>query len=261
MALRTEDASSSATSEKRLSVRALARIFSFSAPLVCGCAYDTVDLSARYADVVVSAPSATGEGFGDAHRAVNGVRGGGTSEGSLDVYSLDGGERTQLVLGWRGALVMDGPGTDFVVFENAFQTAGGATHFMDPVIVSVSHDGETFVDMPHAYRAPDPRRYSADPTHWEGFAGRTPVLFHEEENVVDPFDPELAGGDAFDLAALPDSDEGDRIREEGIRFVRLVSAATVINPETGEHYPSDPVANGADIDGVYARWLAPANSR
>lgn len=240
---------------------ALARVLSFIVLLASGCAYDTVDLSTRYADIVIEAPGATGEGFGDAHRAVNGVRGGGTSEGSLDVYSLDGGERTHLVLGWRGALVMDGPGIDFVVFENAFQTAGGSSHFMDPVIVSVSHDGETFVDMPHSYRAPDARRYSGDPAHWEGFAGRTPVLFHEEENAVDPFDSELAGGDAFDLAALPDSDEGRLIREAGVRFVRLVSAASVINPETGEHYPSDPVANGADIDGVYARWLAPADSR
>jgi hypothetical protein len=215
------------------------------------------DLSPRYADVVIEAPGATGEGFGDPSRAINGVRGSGLNEGSFDVYSLDGAERTHLVLAWRDARIMDGPGADFVVFENAFQTASGTSNFMDPVVVSVSHDGETFVDMPHSYDAPDPSRYSSDPDDWQGFAGRTPVLFHEEDNVVDPFDPVLAGGDAFDLASLPESEEGRRIREEGARFVRLVSASRTTNPETGEHYPRDLVSNGADIDGVYGRWFEP----
>ncbi len=223
--------------------------------LACGCSYETLDLSARHADVVAMAPGATGEGFGDSNRAVNGVRGGGRNEGSFDVYSLDSTERTHLVLAWHGALLRDGPGIDFVVFENAFEIADSGQNFMDPIVVSVSHDGVTFVDMPHAYLAPDLSRYSSDPAHWQGFAGRTPVLLHEEENPVDPFDPDAAGGDGFDLASLPESEEGQRIRRDGVRFVRLTSAAIVINPETGEHYPRDPVANGADIDGVYARWL------
>lgn len=203
---------------------------------------------------VVDAPGATGEGFGDPTRAVNGVRGGGPTQGSLDVYSLDYAERTHLVLGFGGGAVTDGPGADLVVFENAFRAEGGG-HFMDPVIVSVSRDGETWVDLPHEYAAEDPTRYSVDPEDWIGFAGVTPALLHVEEHPVDPFDPVAAGGDPFDLAALGDEGEGAAIRREGARYVRLESAANRVNPATGERYPRDFVSNGADIDGVYARYV------
>lgn len=218
-----------------------------------------LDPTPRLADLVVDAPGATGEGFGDPGRAVNGVRGGGPTTGSLDVYSLDYAARPHLVLAWEGRVVRDGPGPDLVVFENAFRTTGTSAYFMDPAIVAVSCDGATWIDLPHAYVAADPSRYSSSPDDWEGFAGITPVLLHAETNDVDPFDPIAAGGDAFDLATLPAGDpEADAIRAEGARFVRITSAAIVTNPETGMPYPRDPVGSGADIDGVYARWLEPA---
>nr|MDQ3035769.1 LIC_13355 family lipoprotein [Myxococcota bacterium] len=191
----------------------------------------------------------------DPSRATNGVRGGGPTQGSLDVYSLDYGERSELVLGWHGAVVTDGPGADLVVFENAFRYEGG--HFMDPVIVSVSRDGETWVDLSHEYAAGDPTRYSPDPDDWIGFAGLTPVLLHADTNPVDPFDPIAAGGDAFDLAELPDEGEAGVIRRDGARYVRLESAAARVNPATGARYPRDPTSAGADIDGVFARYLVP----
>lgn len=216
------------------------------------------DPSPMLADTIVDAPGASGESTGDPERAVNGVRGAGPNQGSLDVYSLDYAERPHLVLGWRDLVMRDGPGADFVVFENPFRTADASAYFMDPLVVSVSRDGTTFVDLPHAYVAADPTRYSTSPEDWEGFAGLTPVLLHEEDNAIDPFDPIAAGGDAFDLATLPeDGGEGDAIRREGARYVRLTSAATLENPETGAPYPRDPVGTGADIDGVYARWLEP----
>ena len=37
----------------------------------------------------------------------------------------------------------------------------------------------------------------------------------------------------------------------------LVTAPTVTNPDTGEPFRRDGFSNGADIDGVYARWLVP----
>ncbi|GAB4198487.1 MAG: LIC_13355 family lipoprotein [Sandaracinaceae bacterium] len=207
------------------------------------------------ADEIVDAPGATGEGFGDATRTVNGVRGGGASQGSLDVYSLDYAERTYLVLGFHGGVITDGPGADLVVFENPFRYAAGTGNFMDPVIVSVSRDSETWVDLPHDYVAADPTRYSIDPDDWVGFAGVTPVLLHAEDHAVDPFDRVAAGGDHFDLGDLDDSGEAGAIRREGARYVRLESAATRVDPDTGERYPRDPTSNGADIDGVYARYV------
>src|SRR5689334_10454268 len=76
---------------------------------------------------VVDAPGATGTGFGDPSHATNGVRGGGRTMGSLDVYSipLDG----YLVLGFGGP-IEDGPGDDLAVFENAFEYSDGRT-FID----------------------------------------------------------------------------------------------------------------------------------
>jgi hypothetical protein len=221
-----------------------------------GCGAEGLDATPVLATTVVDAPGATGEGFGDPARATNGVRGAGPNAGSLDVYSLNYTSRPYLVLSWGGHTVRNGPGADFVVFENAFRVSGSAAYFMDPVIVSVSRDGEHWVDLPHAYLAPDRTRYSRDPEHWQGFAGRTPVLLHEESHPVDPFDPIAAGGDAFDLDLLGNGeDEAGAVRREGFRFVRLTSAAIVIDPKTGAPYPRDPLSDGADIDGVYARWV------
>jgi hypothetical protein len=80
------------------------------------------------------------------------------------------------------------------------------------------------------------------------------VRYHVESNPVDPFDPEQAGGDAFDLDDLPEDDPASRdIRENGFRYLKLVSAPSLINPDTGAPYVRDPASNGADIDGVIAR--------
>jgi hypothetical protein len=204
---------------------------------------------------IVAAPGATGEGTGDPARATNGVRGAGDSMGSTDVYSLDYADRTSLTLGLGGRTAHDGPGAELVVFENAFGNAGSERRFMDLVVVSVSLDGATFVDFPHDYVADDETTYSSRPEDWPGFAGRTPVLLHAESHAVDPFDGELAGGDAFDLADLAGDGEAARIRDEGFRFVGLRPAALDVNPDTGVPFPREPVSNGPDIDGVYVRGL------
>jgi hypothetical protein len=163
----------------------------------------------------------------------------------MDTYSLglDEGVNDTLVLAWSGRRVVDGPGVDLVVFENPFELSGPSSVFMDLVIVEASNDGVAWTAWPHEYLAADLGAYSTDPADWEGFAGRTPVLLHAEDNPVDPFDPDLAGGDGFDLADLPD----ESLRTEGIRFVRFRAAGT--------EYPTEPVSNGPDIDGVYAARL------
>jgi hypothetical protein len=210
---------------------------------------------------IAEAPSASETSpFGDPIRAINGVRGGGPSQGSLDVFSLDLDSGSHMVLGFEGRTVTDGPGIDFVVFENAFRSASGSSQFMDPIIVSVSRDGAHWVALPHDYVAPDETAYSRDPDHWIGFAGVSAVLLHAESNPVDPFDPIAAGGDAFDLADLADlaasgDPEAEAILEDGFLWIRLDAAGARTNPDTGAPYPREPVSNGPDIDGVYARWI------
>lgn len=212
------------------------------------------------ADVVVEAPGADSSRFGDPTRAVNGVRGAGMGAGSFDVYALNYTTRPYLVVGFGGYAVTDGVGADFVVFENGFLAASSETYFfMDPITVEVSSDGASWLAMPFDYVADDERVYVPNPEAWEGFAGTLPVLFHEETNAVDPFGP-MAGGNAFDLAELGESDDAMRMRREGVRYVRLRSAGAVVNPDTGEVFPHDAVSDGADIDGVIGRYLTPATA-
>ncbi len=209
------------------------------------------------AGTVVEAPGDTGEGVQDANRAVNGVRGGGPSAGSADVFSLGfaEGEDNFLVVSWGGAWVRNGEGVDFVVFENPFEIGGGRV-FMDLAVVFLSTDGTTWVPFPHDYIADDESVYAADPAAWPGFAGRYPVSYHAESNSVDPFDHAAAGGDPFDLDDLSADDAASQdIRENGFRYLKLVTAPSLINPDTGAPYVRDPSSNGADIDGVIARYV------
>ena len=204
---------------------------------------------------VVAAPGATGEGPRDADRAVNGVRGAGRWAGNTDdVFSLglEVGVDDTIVVGFAGdAAAIDVDGPDLAIFENPFEVEAGG-FFLDPVVVEVSADCEAWVAFPHAYDAPDPTVYEADPTLWIGFAGLGPVLLHEEDNPVDPLS-EDAGGDRFDLADLDPTDRvAIGVLAEGARCVRLQSAAVVVDQATGATFPHDPISNGADIDGVYA---------
>lgn len=207
-------------------------------------------------DRVVEAPP-TVNPSDEAERAVNGVRGAGQRAGSFDVYSL-GFDRPFVTLGLSSERVLvDGPGDDFVVFENPFKVSP-TYFFMDPLIVSVSHDGLSFVDFPHRYLFEVPTRYSADPQFWQGFAGLVPVTFNQADegiHLLDAFGA-AAGGDRFDLASLPAENlVAQQVWQQGVRFVRLTWAHTVTNPQTGSPYPADSASNGSDIDGVVGRYV------
>jgi hypothetical protein len=116
-------------------------------------------------------------------------RGGGLSAGGLDVVSL--GEGGEVVLAFDAAIV-DGPGPDFLVFENAFAVDGDpAAPFAELGVVAVSEDGKTWHDFP----------CTAAEYPYGDCAGWRPVLA-TETGGEDPTDPEEAGGDAFDLATL-----------------------------------------------------------
>ena len=225
-----------------------------------GCSADCrVERDPGPAGGVVEAPGDTGAGFADSALATNGVRGAGGESGGTDVFSLGYAEDIDnfLILGWPGAVVLNGPGTDFVIFENPFFTDTEGLHgFIDPAVVFLSQDRETWVPFPHDYLALDETQYSSALADWVGFAGIQPVLLHEEDNPVDPFEAQLAGGDAFDLDALPDDGgEAEAIKVYGFSYLKIVTGPTVINPDTGDFFVHDPTSNGADIDGVYGRYL------
>jgi hypothetical protein len=260
----------------------LVRALALAAPLAAGCVQDSratdgpdptqgADLDAarqvvpadapaenvRLADTVVDAPGATGSGFLDSTRAINGVRGAGNRSGSLDVFSLGyiPGGNDHITLAWSHGRLQNGPGPDLVVFENPFLINGGGV-FMDLIIVEVSLDGVEFRALAHDYTATDPTVYHNNPALWSGFAGKTPVLLNVATNPVAPFNAAAAGGDQFDLDTVEGSDAvAQSIRTNGARFVRLTSAPARINPDTGAAYVHDGASNGADIDGIYGRYL------
>lgn len=151
--------------------------------------------SGRYAVEVVEHSFGSGQRFGQAafpEPVLGPPSGGGCCQGSLDVTSL--GEGGFVTLAFGDTTIVDGPGPDFIVFENAFFAVEGEPEsvFAELGVVSVSEDGEHFVAF----------ECQARKFPFEGCAGWRPVFANPSENDIDPLDPEVAGGDAFDLAEL-----------------------------------------------------------
>jgi hypothetical protein len=146
---------------------------------------------------VVSVESVTygpGAGFGqdEMPQVVFGPpEGGGALQGSLDVVSLgDGGTIT---LGFGAQTIVDGEGPDFIVFENVFFQGGDEdSPFFELATVEVSSDGVSWVAFP----------CTALEVPFGSCAGWNPIYAGSAEPSIDPADPDVAGGDAFDLAAL-----------------------------------------------------------
>ncbi|WP_225409987.1 cell surface protein [Stigmatella hybrida] len=141
-----------------------------------------------FADRVVSFQPGASAGFGqDLFPGVvlGPPRGEGSSAGSLDVLSL--GQQGVIVLEFTDIAVVDGPGVDLIVFENAF------ARFPETGVVAVSDDGVTWSEFPcDATNRPE---------GFPGCAGVKPVFSHPD-NGISPTDPTVAGGDGFDLATL-----------------------------------------------------------
>lgn len=152
-------------------------------------------------------------------------QGQGTETGSLDVLSLGAGG--EIVLGFGDLGIVDGPGPDLLVFENAFWPGDDPTMvFAELGEVSVSEDGETWLTFP------------CDSTgdgqgNFKGCAGVTPTLAYDAATLV-PLDPTLSGGDAFDLADV------------GLKRARFVKIRDL------ETQPPGGTTSGFDLDAVGA---------
>lgn len=181
----------------------------------------------RYASEVRSFAPGMNAGYGQDRMpaiVLGAPDGRGRTAGSTDVVSLGiGGE---IVLGFGERAIVDGPGPDLVVFENAFavQGAGGGV-FAELGEVSVSEDGASW------------RTFACAPvldgrTAWPGCAGWTP------SEVFDPLEIRTSstGGDAFDLAALGLT---------RVMYVRVRDLATDGEPPTA----------GFDLDAIGALHL------
>lgn len=149
-------------------------------------------------------------------------QGGGKYAGGFDTFSL--GEKGSIIVAFNNCWIADGPGADFIVFENAFYVGGTTTPFSEPGIVGVSMDGVNFTDFPCDL--------SQQPS-FPGCAGTHPVLANSS-NAIDPTDPATAGGDPFDLST---------IGVKTARFVRIVDQG--LSPIKGANG-----TNGFDLDAI-----------
>jgi len=144
-----------------------------------------------YAQAVESVSYGAGAGFGQASlpEVVMGPpSGAGDLTGSLHVVSL--GHDGSITLDLGNCPAVDGPGDDFIVFENAFLIGGDPdAPYAELGTVEVSADGFAFFAF-----ACDTSTYPYD-----GCAGWRPVYSHPD-NGIDPFDTTAAGGESFDLA-------------------------------------------------------------
>lgn len=154
----------------------------------------------------------------------------GATTGSTTVASLGFGGR--MVYRLEDVVIEDGPGPDFIVFENAFFRGSAPTSeeddyelFAEPGWVDVSADGETWERFPYdeealAAASNDGEVDKALHRRLTGLAGVTPTV---TGNWTVPDDREVwdpegvggvsgAGGDAFDLAD---------VGLESVRFVRV----------------------------------------
>ncbi len=203
----------------------------------------------------VAGPGVTpGMGFGIPARALGGPHGEGHDNGSLDILVLGAGGH--VTLGFGGT-IFNAPGPDLTVFENGFWFGGG--FYGELMFVEVSSDGSNWSRFPSRCDIPMPLGLfdTYDPALVGGLAGNREIYANVLTNMIDPFDPMVSGGDAFDLADLAADPlvVGGQVDLGAIRFVRLVDVigdGMTVDSEGDPIYdPTSPTAS-ADLDAVAA---------
>lgn len=234
------------------------------------CPPTTLPANIPIANTVVSANS-TVSGFSDSSKAINGICGGGELSGSLDVYALNlTGAGATLILSWAGKTVKNVAGVDFIIYENAFRVSESNDRYaFDPMVVHVSFDGTNYCGFDLSGFNPsvaDSNRISS----WPGFAGLRPVLYNMATKplTLDQLFTSagsgflLGGGDGFNLddlivggpGANCDGTARTNIQTNGFKFIKMISASAITNPNTGSGYVyPHSYNNGPDIDGVVAK--------
>jgi len=155
--------------------------------------------------------------------------GSGAFSGGLDVVSL--GFKGEVVLAFDTNAIVDGPGADFIVFENAFWAGGDPKKpTAELAEVSVSDDGVTWKAFPCTVPAAPAADYGT-------CAGWRPV-YSAPGNGISPVDPTTAGGDPFDLAT---------IAVTSAKYVRIRGLGTV---ECATDPAKKMTTGGFDLDAV-----------
>ncbi|MGJ4787321.1 LIC_13355 family lipoprotein [Leptospira koniambonensis] len=226
------------------------------------------------ADEIISAPTSNGIGFKDSDCSVDGIRGEGNFNGSLDVYSLEAsGIGSSIILRWSGVKVLPASGIDFIVYENPFfvgvqnNSNSFDNVFMEPLIVEVGNDLTNWCGWDPTYTNSDPNTFVGNPIYWNRFAGITPFVYNQDSNpmtVSEVFDTDIVngggGGDGFDLADPNFGNSGsgcngtlkNEIQTNGFTYIKISAAKTILTS-----LPIDAAHANPDIDGVIAKSVTP----
>lgn len=134
----------------------------------------------------------------------------------------------EIIVGFKGMDIVDGPGPDFTVFENAFFNPVTNRIFAEPAQISVSEDGIKWIAFPF------------DSVTLKGCAGITPIHGNE-----DPLNPAVSGGDKFDLSDLG---------LMKVRYIKIKDTCRLLlnNPKLPYY---DPIISGFDLDAVVGLHL------
>ncbi|GBE30758.1 MAG TPA: T9SS type A sorting domain-containing protein [Bacteroidetes bacterium] len=160
-----------------------------------------------WADQVIEVSYGPGAGFGQDYFPENVL---GPPDTSASVNAPSQSPEQLLALGSGGYItllfdgdgIVNGPGPDFTVFENAFTVNGGSFVFRETAFVAVSEDGVSWHEFPW------------DGITFSGLAGVSPT-----NGQADPTDPNHSGGDSFDL---------ENLGLEVARFVRLTDTDDLV---------------------------------
>jgi hypothetical protein len=195
--------------------------------------------ASRFVTGVVSFDPGPCAGFGQS--AMPGIVegppvGGGTSHGSTDVVSLGNGG--SIVLSFAPNAIVDGPGPDFIVFENAFWVGGNPNDiYAEPGEVSVSDDGTKWTTFPCTPTLDPQSPHGTGVAPPYGTCAGWQAVYSAPGNGISPLDPSVAGGLALDLAT---------VGVTHARYVRIVDKTDEACPEAGP----DPNTNGFDLDAI-----------
>ena len=127
----------------------------------------------------------------------------------------------EIIVGFKNYFIVNGEGSDFIIFENAFVNPLNGKVFAEPGRVSVSKDEINYIDFPF------------DSLTLQGCAGITPTFWNKKY-------PLNSGGDKFDL---------NDIGLDTINYIKIkdISQMLLDNPE---HPFYDVTISGFDLDAV-----------
>ncbi|RLF57404.1 MAG: hypothetical protein DRN27_07850, partial [Thermoplasmata archaeon] len=191
----------------------------------------------------------------DIYKIEGGPRGCGSDCGSMHTLKLGNNGLVTVVF---DVVIVNGVGDDFIVFENPFLLNDTSDEvFAELVYVEVSSDNVSFARFPSISTTAAPVGNQGINIHnVTNLGGVHPVLAHVFENNLNPFNPEEAGGDPFNLDDLLDDPlvQDGLVDLDNINYIRLIDIpgdGSCLDSLGNPIYdPTEPFINGADIDAI-----------